>query len=93
MNIPGSYACGCNEKKGYVLNSEDPSGHTCMLAPAGKGTSIGFVVSMVIVSTLVLAAGAYVAYRYHVRRYMNAEVREIMQQYMPLDHSTKDLSP
>jgi len=88
INIPGSYACGCNEKKGFVLNSQDPSGHTCMLAPAGKGTSIGFVVAMVILSTAILAVGGYAAYRYHMRRHMNAEVREIMQQYMPLDHST-----
>jgi len=92
INTLGSYACSCNEKKGYVLNQEDPSGHTCMVAPLGNGTSIAFVVSIVIVSCLLLAVAAYVGYRVHVRRYMNAEVREIMQQYMPLDEK-KDMIP
>jgi len=90
VNVPGSYRCACDEKQGYELNAEDPTGHTCVISVGGKGTSVGFVVSIVLISCLILAAGAYAGYRIHMRRFMNAEVREIMQQYMPLDEKRPD---
>jgi len=89
INTLGSYVCSCG--KGLAIDPEDPLGARCVPAPGG-GTSIAFVVSIVIVSALILCVAGYVVYRLHVRRFMNQEVREIMQQYMPLD-STKDMIP
>merc|ERR1719230_689838 len=66
-----------------------------MEVPPPPGTHrapIGSDGSIVIVSALILCVAGYVVYRLHVRRFMNQEVREIMQQYMPLD-STKDMIP
>ena len=88
INTPGSYVCSCG--KGLMIDPSDPMGARCV--PGGGGTSIAFVVSIVIVSALILCVAGYVVYRLHVRRFMNQEVREIMQQYMPLD-STKDMIP
>jgi hypothetical protein len=31
------------------------------------------------------AGGAYLVYKYRLRRYMDSEIRAIMAQYMPLD--------
>ena len=40
---------------------------------------------MIVAAAALLAAGAYVVYRWQIRQAMNKEIRSIMSQYMPLE--------
>ena len=55
-----------------------------------KRGGAGLVLTSVLMSLLVLVAVAYAFYQYRARRFMDAEIRNIMSQYMPLDQEPMD---
>jgi hypothetical protein len=78
--------CAC--KSGYVTNyMPDVDDWVCLNQKRGGA---GLVLTSVLMSLLVLVAVAYAFYQYRARRFMDAEIRNIMSQYMPLDQEPMD---
>lgn len=50
----------------------------------GNGVGVGAVVAIIIACTAVVAAVGFAAHKWHMKTAMQAEVRAIMAQYMPL---------
>ena len=75
-------------KSGYVTNyMPDVDDWVCLNQKRGGA---GLVLTSVLMSLLVLVAVAYAFYQYRARRFMDAEIRNIMSQYMPLDQEPMD---
>jgi len=64
---------------------------TCDIFAGKDGSSaVGWGFIWVIILGLAAAGlGAYVVYKYRIRRYMDSEIRAIMAQYMPLDNNVE----
>ena len=79
----------CSKKSGdYRLPmSKDGELDTSALGPSGM--SIGNIIIVSVVVVLVTVLAAYAVYRFQRRSHMDAEIRAIMAQYMPLDKETE----
>lgn len=82
-NTWGSYECSC--KNGLLYMQEHD---ICISKDGSSGVGWGFIW---VISLGIAAAGlgAYVVYKYRIRRYMDSEIRAIMAQYMPLDNNVE----
>ena len=88
QNLVGSHECAC--AAGYVarFDAASPDGIACFLgggSGGGSGGRVVFVAFLVVVACATCAAGGFWLYRRKVRSYMDAEIRAIMSQYMPLE--------
>jgi len=79
-------SCTCNS--GYVSSYQaDVDDYVCLMQKRGGA---GLVLISVLMSFLFIVAAAYAFYQYRARKYMDAEIRTIMAQYMPLDQEVAD---
>lgn len=81
-NTFGSFECAC-EGEGRVLVADENGGRRCIAERAEA--SVGLLVLAVVASCAILAGGGFLVYRWRLRSYMDAEIRAIMSQYMPLE--------
>ena len=93
QNLVGSHECVC--AAGYVarFDAASPDGIACFLgggSGGGSGGRVVFVAFLVVVACATCAAGGFWLYRRKVRSYMDAEIRAIMSQYMPLEDEGED---
>jgi hypothetical protein len=96
QNLVGSHECAC--AAGYVarFDAASPDGIACFLgggSGGGSGGRVVFVAFLVVVACATCAAGGFWLYRRKVRSYMDAEIRAIMSQYMPLEDEGEDGEP
>mmetsp|Transcript_41280 Transcript_41280/g.78906 ORF Transcript_41280/g.78906 Transcript_41280/m.78906 type:complete len:713 (+) Transcript_41280:285-2423(+) len=82
----GSFKCDCANGK------YDAELDTCIEGPVSKDSGISAVaVTFIVLGVAVaFAIGGYALYTYRLRSYMDAEIRQIMSQYMPLDKEAGD---
>tara|TARA_B110000977_G_scaffold108415_1_gene141097 strand:+ start:6886 stop:8667 length:1782 start_codon:yes stop_codon:yes gene_type:complete len=83
-NTYGTYTCTCENGFGKMDDASSPDGMTCLKA-GGGGFGVGTVIFTVLISCAVVAGSGYLIYRVRLRSYMNAEIKAIMAQYMPLE--------
>lgn len=81
----GSFECTCTD--GGLYDSEND---VCLGKGGSSGVSAGVVATIIIVLVIIFAVGGYGLYKYRLRSYMDAEIRAIMAQYMPLDKEAED---
>ncbi|KAF5183208.1 Vacuolar-sorting receptor [Thalictrum thalictroides] len=79
-NTWGSYDCSCSGDLLYIKDHD-----TCISKKASEGKSAWTAVWVILIGLAMAAGGAYLIYKYRIRRYMDSEIRAIMAQYMPLD--------
>uniref|UniRef100_A0A1J3D558 Vacuolar-sorting receptor 4 n=1 Tax=Noccaea caerulescens TaxID=107243 RepID=A0A1J3D558_NOCCA len=79
-NTWGSYECSCSGDLLYMRDHD-----TCISKTGSQVRSAWAAVWLIMLSLGLAAGGAYLVYKYRLRRYMDSEIRAIMAQYMPLD--------
>ncbi|CAM8955239.1 unnamed protein product [Rhodiola kirilowii] len=84
-NTWGSFECSCASKRFYV-----PQVDSCI------GVSTETKSNWTLIWMLLLGLGAagligYAVYKYRFRRYMDAEIRSLMSQYMPLNSQQDEI--
>uniref|UniRef100_A0A1J3K660 Vacuolar-sorting receptor 3 n=1 Tax=Noccaea caerulescens TaxID=107243 RepID=A0A1J3K660_NOCCA len=79
-NTWGSYECSCSGDLLYIRDHD-----TCISKTGSQVRSAWAAVWLIMLSLGLSAGGAYLVYKYRLRRYMDSEIRAIMAQYMPLD--------
>lgn len=79
------------ERRGYIkcepkcnLDYCDLDVGVCHAEPGSGGVGPGALAVIIVVVVAVVAGGAFVAYKLYMKGLMQAEVRQIMAQYMPL---------
>mmetsp|Transcript_19009 Transcript_19009/g.26326 ORF Transcript_19009/g.26326 Transcript_19009/m.26326 type:complete len:693 (-) Transcript_19009:189-2267(-) len=87
-DLEGSYECKCNS--GTYDEATDTCINEITSGGGSKGTSAMAVFFIILAIVLVMAAAGYALYKYRLRSYMDAEIRAIMAQYMPLDEKAED---
>ncbi|KAI9181655.1 hypothetical protein LWI28_017211 [Acer negundo] len=73
----------CKEKK--ACQDHD----TCISKEAREVRSAWAAVWVIMIGLALAGGGAYLVYKYKLRRYMDSEIRAIMAQYMPLDSQSE----
>ncbi|KAI3437472.1 uncharacterized protein J3R85_005229 [Psidium guajava] len=77
----GGFECTCSGGLLYLQEYD-----TCISTQhSAKKSDFGGFFWIVILGLAAAGVGAYVVYKYRIRSYMDAEIRSIMAQYMPLD--------
>lgn len=87
-NTEGGYTCECSNGGEY-----DPDTDSCGIGTSGSetgGLAAGWVILIVLAIITICAVTGYGLYKYRLKSYMDAEIRSIMAQYMPLDKETFD---
>ncbi|KAL6013111.1 Vacuolar-sorting receptor 3 [Asimina triloba] len=79
-NTWGSYECSCSGDLLYIRDHD-----TCISKTSSQTKTDWNAVWVMFLVLAIVAGGAYVGYKYRLRRYMDSEIRAIMAQYMPLD--------
>jgi hypothetical protein len=93
QNLVGSHECACAAGNVARFDAASPDGIACFLgggSGGGSGGRVVFVAFLVVVACATCAAGGFWLYRRKVRSYMDAEIRAIMSQYMPLEDEGED---
>jgi len=81
----GSFVCKCSE------GVYDAVLDTCIEGRSGGAGISAVTVTLIVVGLVAaFAIGGYALYKYRLRSYMDAEIRAIMSQYMPLDEKADD---
>ncbi|KMZ59154.1 Vacuolar-sorting receptor 3 [Zostera marina] len=83
-NTWGSYECTCSGDLLYIRDHD-----TCISKTSGASKTTWAAVWVILIGISMAAMGAYIVYKYRLRSYMDAEVRAIMSQYMPLDSQSE----
>ncbi|XP_039117679.1 vacuolar-sorting receptor 4-like [Dioscorea cayenensis subsp. rotundata] len=79
-NTWGSYDCSCAGDLLYIKEHD-----TCISKAASEAKTTWAAAWVILIILAVASVGAYIVYKYRLRSYMDAEIRAIMAQYMPLD--------
>ncbi|CAN6934361.1 unnamed protein product [Brassica oleracea var. botrytis] len=88
-NTWGSYECSC--KNGLLYMREHD---TCIGSNKVGTTKLSWsFLWFLIIAVGVAGLSGYAAYKYRIRRYMDAEIRGIMAQYMPLESQPNPRGP
>lgn len=95
VNTFGSYACLC--AAGYALDAS----RTCVAVAAGGGAGAkgkdglggGAVFAIVFFTLLAFSGAVYGLYRWKLKKHLETEVRDLMSNYLPLQHADTDFKP
>eukprot|EP00270_Netrium_digitus_P006016 TRINITY_DN1813_c0_g1_i3.p1 TRINITY_DN1813_c0_g1~~TRINITY_DN1813_c0_g1_i3.p1 ORF type:complete len:606 (+),score=130.28 TRINITY_DN1813_c0_g1_i3:60-1820(+) len=84
-NTIGSFQCSCTDPKAVFIGESE----ICISRVGSGGASaspMGWMFVLVLgVCLVILSTIAVAVYRFRLRSYMDAEIRDIMAQYMPLE--------
>ncbi|EFN56501.1 hypothetical protein CHLNCDRAFT_144100 [Chlorella variabilis] len=83
VNTPGSYRCEC--RAGYTLHGGQGAPGMCLPNSLSPSRLPAWLLAILVVASVVaVSVAGLFAYRWRLRREMQAEIRSIMREYLPL---------